>query len=100
MDEVTGNAEVESAGTRTTLHRTRQANRLLALGIIVGLAVELAYSRHWGSPVRWIPGVRLALTAVALWLVSPELTQRGLTIARRIIVFVLASSQCVVEEDK
>ncbi|MEV4173936.1 hypothetical protein [Nonomuraea sp. NPDC049709] len=64
---------------------------LVAIGI-VGAALELAFERHWQSPVQFIPWVALALLAVALVLLALRDSGRALTVVRVLAAVVLMAS--------
>jgi hypothetical protein len=64
---------------------------LVAIGIL-GAASELAFERHWQSPVQLIPWVALALLVAALVLVALRDSGGALTAARVLAVIVLLAS--------
>ncbi|GAA3655065.1 hypothetical protein GCM10022224_017700 [Nonomuraea antimicrobica] len=64
---------------------------LVAIGI-VGAALELAFERHWQSPVQLVPWAALALLVVALVLLGLRDSGRALTVARVLAVVVLLAS--------
>ncbi|MET8989766.1 hypothetical protein ABZW49_30330 [Nonomuraea wenchangensis] len=64
---------------------------LVAIGI-VGAAFELAFERHWRSPVQLIPWVALALLAVALVLLALSEAPRAVTAVRVLAGVVLLAS--------
>ncbi|QYC45452.1 hypothetical protein Nocox_39525 [Nonomuraea coxensis DSM 45129] len=64
---------------------------LVAIGI-AGAASELAFERHWRSPVQLIPWVALALLAVALVLLALSEAPRAVATARVLAAVVLLAS--------
>jgi predicted neutral ceramidase superfamily lipid hydrolase len=64
---------------------------LVAIGI-VGAALELAFERHWQTPVQFIPWVALALQVVALVLLAARDSGRALTVVRVLAAIVLVAS--------
>ncbi|MBB5775356.1 hypothetical protein [Nonomuraea jabiensis] len=64
---------------------------LVAIGIL-GAALELAFERHWQSPVQLIPWVALALLAFALVLLALRDTPRAVTVVRVVALVVLLAS--------
>ncbi|WP_245641956.1 hypothetical protein [Nonomuraea candida] len=86
--------------TARPVHRLASAGpAALRLGIlalvgigIVGAGLELAFERHWNSPVQLIPWLALGLLAVALVLLLLGDSGRLLTSVRVIAVIVLLAS--------
>ncbi|MCF6468920.1 hypothetical protein FAF44_11055 [Nonomuraea sp. MG754425] len=64
---------------------------LVAIGI-VGAALELAFERHWATPVQLIPWVALALLGVALVLLLLRDAGPVLTVVRVLATMVLLAS--------
>ncbi|UBU12885.1 hypothetical protein [Nonomuraea gerenzanensis] len=64
---------------------------LVAIGI-VGAALELAFERHWESPVQLIPWVALAVQVVALVLLLLRDSGPVLTVVRVLAAIVLLCS--------
>ncbi|GAB2958901.1 hypothetical protein ACFMQL_11235 [Nonomuraea fastidiosa] len=64
---------------------------LVAIGI-VGASLELAFERHWQSPVQLIPWVAIALLAVALLMLAVRDAGPALTVVRVLAVIVLLAS--------
>ncbi|MEV0621675.1 hypothetical protein AB0I81_50675 [Nonomuraea sp. NPDC050404] len=92
-----------STPPRTTARPTRRlvpaGTTALRLGIlalvaigIVGATLELAFERHWASPVQLIPWVALALLAVALVLLLLRDSGPVLTVVRALAAIVLLAS--------
>ncbi|MFG1697970.1 hypothetical protein [Nonomuraea sp. NPDC049309] len=64
---------------------------LVAIGI-VGAALELAFERHWQSPVQLIPWVAIALLAAGLLMLAVRDAGPVLTVVRVLAVIVLLAS--------
>jgi hypothetical protein len=64
----------------------------LAAVTVVALAVELAVERHWTQPPQLIAWIALAVTALAIGLVSVRPSPRRLRIARVLAVAVMLSA--------
>ncbi|MEQ4722384.1 hypothetical protein [Nonomuraea sp. B19D2] len=64
---------------------------LVAIGIL-GAALELAFERHWQSPVQLIPWAALALLGLALALLLLRDSPRATTVVRVIALVVLLAS--------
>ncbi|WP_433435321.1 hypothetical protein [Nonomuraea sp. CA-141351] len=64
---------------------------LVAIGIL-GAALELAFERHWQSPVQLIPWAALALLGLALVLLALRDSPRTTTVVRVIALAVLLAS--------
>lgn len=64
---------------------------LVAIGI-VGAALELAFERHWQTPVQFIPWVAVALQVIALVLLAVRDSGRALTVVRVLAAIVLVAS--------
>ncbi|MEV1167598.1 hypothetical protein [Nonomuraea sp. NPDC049784] len=64
---------------------------LVAIGIL-GAALELAFERHWQSPVQLIPWAALALLGLALVLLALRDSPRTTTVVRVIALVVLLAS--------
>ncbi|TMR90203.1 hypothetical protein EJK15_56610 [Nonomuraea basaltis] len=64
---------------------------LVAIGI-VGAALELAFERHWRSPVQLIPWVALVLLALALLLLALRDSPRTITAVRVLALVVLLTA--------
>ncbi|MFI7707657.1 hypothetical protein [Nonomuraea sp. NPDC049480] len=81
-------------------HRRAHAGRLsLRLGLlalvaigIAGATLELAFERHWQSPVQLIPWATLALLTVALVLLAVSDSPRTLTVVRVLALVVLLAA--------
>ncbi|MEW9549671.1 hypothetical protein [Nonomuraea sp. NPDC050783] len=88
--------------TEKSAHRRRLAQagpislRLGLLGLvaigIAGAVLELAFERHWHSPVQLIPWVALALLTVALVLLAVSDARRVVTAVRVLAGVVLLAS--------
>jgi len=59
---------------------------------VVGTAVELALSRHWNSPVQFVPWAALAVMAVALALLVARPSRRALVGVRVLAVAVMLTA--------
>lgn len=64
---------------------------LVAIGI-AGAALELAFERHWQTPVQLIPWVALALLAFALVVLAVRDTPRATAVVRVVALVVLLAS--------
>jgi hypothetical protein len=64
---------------------------LVAIGIL-GAASELAFERHWQSPVQLIPWAALALLGVALVLLALRDSPGRVTVVRVLALVVLLAS--------
>ncbi|GAA3255261.1 hypothetical protein [Nonomuraea helvata] len=88
-----------STSTTTTSPKTAVRPALVRLGLlglaaigIMGAALELAFERHWQSPVQLIPWAALALLGFALALLSLRDSPRTTTVVRAIALVVLLAS--------
>ncbi|MBF8184850.1 hypothetical protein ITP53_03660 [Nonomuraea sp. K274] len=64
---------------------------LVAIGI-VGAGLELAFERHWQTPVQFIPWSALLLLGIALVLLAAGGSPRTLTVVRVLALVVLLAS--------
>ncbi len=66
---------------------------VLALGglSIVGIALELLIERHWGTAVRYVPWVALAISAFALYRLVRRPTPGTLRMVRIVAIAVLCA---------
>lgn len=64
---------------------------LVAIGI-VGAASELAFERHWQSPIQLIPWVTLALLAAGLVLLAVGDSPRTVAVVRGLALVVLVAA--------
>lgn len=59
---------------------------------IVGIAAELLVERHWGSLVRYVPWICLAVMAWAVYVLARRPTRRVVRAARVLAVIVMAGA--------
>jgi len=75
------------------------AARLLRSGLLViaaltiaGTTLELAFSRHWGDPIRLLPWVALGALAVPTAVLAVRPSPTAIRLARGVTALVLAAS--------
>lgn len=78
--------------TRDDAHVLRTSLLAVAGISIVGIAAELLVERHWGSLVRYVPWICLAVMAWAVYVLARRPTRRVVRAARVLAVIVMAGA--------
>jgi hypothetical protein len=78
--------------SRDDAHFLRTSLLAVAGLSIVGIAAELLVERHWGSVVRYVPWLCLALMAWAVYLLARRPTRRVVRAARVLALVVMAGA--------
>ena len=77
---------------RDDAHVLRMSLLAVAGVSILGIAAELLVERHWGSLVRYVPWVCLALMAWAVYALARRPTRRAVGAARVLALLVMAGA--------
>lgn len=78
--------------TRDDAHVLRTSLLAVAGISIVGIVAELLVERHWGSLVRYVPWICLAVMAWAVYALARRPTRRVVQAARVIALIVMAGA--------
>lgn len=81
-----------AAQSRDDAHVLRTSLLAVAAVSIAGIAAELLVERHWGTAVRYVPWVCLALMASAVYAIARRPTRRSVRAARLLAVLVMAGA--------